>query len=44
MDLVLLDEGSDELVDYPCVELVEHLYSVEVVEHLHFDEVVDQRQ
>jgi hypothetical protein len=39
-DLVLLDEGSAEWVDYPCVELVEHPCSVEAVEHLHLDELV----
>jgi hypothetical protein len=44
VDLVLLDEGSTELVDYPRVELAEHSYSTEVVEHLHLDEVVGQRQ
>jgi hypothetical protein len=43
VDLVLLDEGYAELVDYPRVELAEHSYSVEAVEHLHLDEVVGQR-
>jgi hypothetical protein len=43
MDLVLLDEGSAELVDYPCAELAEHLHSAEAVEHLHLDEMVDQQ-
>jgi hypothetical protein len=41
VDLVLLDEGSAELVDYLRVELAKHSYSVEAVEHLHLDEVVD---
>jgi hypothetical protein len=40
VDLVLLDEGSAELVDYPRAKLAEHLHSVEAVEHLHFDEMV----
>jgi hypothetical protein len=44
MDLVLLDEGSAELVDYPRVKLAEHSYSAEAVEHSHIDEVVGQRQ
>jgi hypothetical protein len=44
VDLVLLDEGSAELVDYPCVELAEHLHSAEAAEHLHLAETVDQQQ
>jgi hypothetical protein len=40
MDLVLLDEGSAELVDNPLAELTEHLHSAEAVEHLHLDEMV----
>jgi hypothetical protein len=40
VDLVLLDEGSVELVDYPRAELAEHLHSAEAVEHLHLDEMV----
>jgi hypothetical protein len=44
VDLVLLDEGSAELVDYPRVESAEHSYFAEVAEHLHLDEVVDQQQ
>jgi hypothetical protein len=44
VDLVLLDEGSAELVDYPHVELAEHPCSMEAVEHLHLDELVGQRE
>jgi hypothetical protein len=40
VDLVLLDEGLAELVDYPRAELVEHLHSAEAVEHLHLDKLV----
>jgi hypothetical protein len=43
-DLVLLDEGSAELVDYPHAELAEHLHSAEAAEHLHLAEMVDQQQ
>jgi hypothetical protein len=42
VDLVLLDEGSAELVNYPRVELAEHSYPVEAVEHLHLDILVGQ--
>jgi hypothetical protein len=44
VDLVLLDEGSAELVDFPRAELAEQLHSAEAVEHLHLDEMVDQQQ
>jgi hypothetical protein len=40
VDLVLLDEGSAELVDYPRAELAEHLHSAEAAEHLHLGEMV----
>jgi hypothetical protein len=43
-DLVLLDEGSAELVDYPHAELAEHLHSAVAVAHLHLDEMVDHQQ
>jgi hypothetical protein len=44
VDLVPLDKGSAELVDYPRVELAEHSYSAEAAEHLYLDEVVGQQQ
>jgi hypothetical protein len=37
VDLVLLDEGSAKLVDYPRAELAEHLHFAEAVEHLHLE-------
>jgi hypothetical protein len=40
VDLVLLDEGSAELIDYPHAEWAEHLHSAEAVEQLHLDEMV----
>jgi hypothetical protein len=43
VDLVLLDEGSVESVDYPHVESAEHSYFAEVAERLHLDEVVGQQ-